>query len=128
MEMEPTECCPDPATGTAPVMDLDHCVCSGKSLARLLRPALLALLAEAPAHGYDLAQRIAERNLFATEPADHSGVYKTLKEMEKEGAGLFHLGTERRRTRQAALRIVRRGGYLPEALGLDARNLPRSHR
>jgi PadR family transcriptional regulator, regulatory protein PadR len=74
-----------PAIGDSPVLDLDQCVCSGKSLARLLRPAILAMLSQAPTHGYELAHKIGERNLFGTEPSDPSGIYKALKEMEKEG-------------------------------------------
>jgi PadR family transcriptional regulator, regulatory protein PadR len=73
------------ASGASPIGDLDQCVCSGKTLARLLRPAILALLSQAPTHGYVLVQRIGELNLFAAEPPDPSGVYKTVKEMEKEG-------------------------------------------
>jgi DNA-binding PadR family transcriptional regulator len=45
----------------------------------------MAILSQAPAHGYVLVQRLSELNLFAEEPPDPSGIYKTLKEMEKEG-------------------------------------------
>jgi DNA-binding PadR family transcriptional regulator len=60
-------------------------VCSGKTLARLLRPTVLAMLSLAPAHGYVLVQRIGDLAPFADEPPDQSGIYKMLKEMEKEG-------------------------------------------
>ena len=71
--------------GPTPITDFDQCVCSGKTLARLLRPAILAMLSRTPTHGYELAQRIGERSFFGAEPSDPSGVYKMLKEMEKEG-------------------------------------------
>ncbi len=72
-------------SGATPITDLDQCVCSGKTLARLLRPAIMAILSQASTHGYVLVQRIADLNLFADEPPDPSGIYKTLKELEKEG-------------------------------------------
>ncbi len=72
-------------SGVAPIVDLDQCLCSGKSLGRLLRPAILALLSRSPGHGYELAQRLAECGLLSGDHPDPSGVYKTLKEMEKEG-------------------------------------------
>jgi len=66
-------------------MDLDQCACSGRTLDRLLRPAVLALLARGKSHGYDLAQRLQDVELFAEIPPDTSGVYKALKSMEEEG-------------------------------------------
>lgn len=66
-------------------MNIDECACSGKSLARLLRPAVLALLARDEAHGYVLLQRLGYLALFADAPPDTSGVYKVLKSMEDEG-------------------------------------------
>lgn len=47
-----------------------------------LRPCLLLLLAEAPAHGYDLLQQIGE---FGLDDADPGGLYRTLRAMEQEG-------------------------------------------
>jgi DNA-binding PadR family transcriptional regulator len=66
-------------------MDLDQCSCSGKNLARLLRPALLALLAHGKTHGYDLIQQIHGLPIFSEFPPDISGIYKVLKSMEQEG-------------------------------------------
>jgi len=66
-------------------VNLDDCICSGKSLARLLRPAVLALLARHDAHGYVLVQRLGDLALFAEAPPDASGIYKVLKAMEDEG-------------------------------------------
>lgn len=66
-------------------MDFDQCSCSGKSLNRLLQPALLAMLSHKQTHGYALLQQLAELRFFAEAPPDTSGVYKALKEMELEG-------------------------------------------
>lgn len=66
-------------------MRFDQCACTGQSLARLLHPILLALLARQPGHGYKLATRLAALDMFGDDPPDTSGVYKALKGMEKEG-------------------------------------------
>ena len=66
-------------------MDLDQCACSGKTLSRLLHPAILALLARGKTHGYDIVQRLQGMEMFVETPPDTSGVYKVLKSMEEEG-------------------------------------------
>jgi DNA-binding PadR family transcriptional regulator len=66
-------------------VDLDQCACSGKTLARHLRPAVLALLARERTHGYEIVQRLQELEMFVEVPPDTSGVYKALKSMEEEG-------------------------------------------
>jgi DNA-binding PadR family transcriptional regulator len=71
-------------------MDLDQCACSGKTLARLLRPAILALLARGKTHGYDVVQQLQGLEMFADLPPDTSGVYKVLKFMEEEGLVSAH--------------------------------------
>jgi DNA-binding PadR family transcriptional regulator len=66
-------------------MDFVACACTGKSLARFVRPAALAVLAQGPAHGYVISERL-KAMMPAEEPGpDHSGVYRTLKLMEEEG-------------------------------------------
>jgi DNA-binding PadR family transcriptional regulator len=66
-------------------MDLDQCVCSGKTLDRFLRPTILGLLARERTHGYDLVQQLQKLKMFSDIPPDTSGVYKVLKSMEEEG-------------------------------------------
>ena len=66
-------------------MDLDNCPCSGKTLARLIRPAILTVLAQEPLHGYELLKRLAPLALFQGQAPDAAGVYRTLREMEEEG-------------------------------------------
>ncbi|GAC1329892.1 MAG: helix-turn-helix transcriptional regulator [Candidatus Dormibacteria bacterium] len=46
-----------------------------------LRPCILLLLVEAPSHGYDLMERLAEFG-FEREPG---GVYRTLRGLEHDG-------------------------------------------
>jgi DNA-binding PadR family transcriptional regulator len=66
-------------------MDFAQCACSGRTLAKILRPAVLALLASEETHGYDIVRRLQGTELFADAPPDISGVYKMLKSMEEEG-------------------------------------------
>jgi len=57
----------------------------GGTLPRFIRPAALALLAQSPAHGYDLLRRLRECEMFAEAPPDPGGFYKLLKAMTAEG-------------------------------------------
>ncbi len=66
-------------------MTFDDCACSGKTLMRLLRPAVLRVLTDGPSHGYMIAQRLGELVMFRNQPADATGLYRVLKDMEKEG-------------------------------------------
>ncbi|MEZ4600089.1 MAG: PadR family transcriptional regulator [Syntrophotaleaceae bacterium] len=66
-------------------MDLNQCACSGKTLARLVRPAVLAILARGETHGYDLVQQLSGLDIYGKMPPDTSGIYKVLKSMEGEG-------------------------------------------
>ena len=64
-----------------------RCPCMGTSLDRLLRPAVMAVLAREPQglHGYLIAQRLQEVALFSRRPPDNTGLYRALKAMEEEG-------------------------------------------
>ena len=81
-------------------MDFVDCPCSGKTLARLLHPAILVCLARGPAHGYALLRQLAEMKMFASGEPDHAGVYRTLKQMESKGtsarSGILASGPARR--------------------------------
>ena len=66
-------------------MEFDECACSGKSLVRMLRPAVMGLLASGPAHGYQLAQRLGQMKMFDCQEPDHAGLYRALKQMKDEG-------------------------------------------
>jgi DNA-binding PadR family transcriptional regulator len=61
--------------------DFEQCACSGRTLGKLVRPYILALLTDGPAHGYALLDQLAEAGI---EP-NHTVVYRALNSMEKEG-------------------------------------------
>ena len=66
-------------------MNLNECPCSGKTLARLIQPAVMAVLADEPLHGYVLVQRLTGMAMFRDHGPDITGVYRLLKGMEKKG-------------------------------------------
>ena len=66
-------------------MDLDQCPCSGKSLARLVQPAVMAVLAKRALHGYAIVQELGGLPGFHGEAPDPTGVYRVLKTMEDRG-------------------------------------------
>lgn len=66
-------------------MDFSECACSGKTLARLLQPAIMTVLARQPVHGYLILQRLQDLPMFRDHPPDATGVYRFLKSMEKDG-------------------------------------------
>jgi len=59
--------------------------CCGETLDKLVQPAILAILAEGPAHGYRLAARIGKMPLLQGHKPDVSGIYRILKSMERRG-------------------------------------------
>ena len=66
--------------------DLLNCPCAGVTLDKLIRPAILAVLADGPPmHGYEVAQRIRKMPHLADEKPDMSGIYHLLKRMQKDG-------------------------------------------
>ena len=65
------------------MVELENCPCSGKTLARLVHPAILGALAKGEAHGYEIAQQLGELSSFAT--PDAAGIYRALGEMERAG-------------------------------------------
>jgi DNA-binding PadR family transcriptional regulator len=67
------------------MIDFPGCPCSGGTLDKLIQPAMLAVLAEQPAHGYRIAERIGEMPHFLGEKPDVSGIYRSLKTMESKG-------------------------------------------
>ena len=59
-----------------------ECRCDGGQPKNFVRPCLLLLLSEAPAHGYELMERLRP---FGFEVNDPATVYKTLRQMAAEG-------------------------------------------
>ena len=66
-------------------MDFNQCPCSGKSLARLIQPAVMAVLSREPLHGYVVVQRLKAMAMFREQGPDVTGVYRLLRSMEKRG-------------------------------------------
>jgi Ni2+-binding GTPase involved in maturation of urease and hydrogenase len=66
-------------------MDFDQCACSGKTLGRLVQPAIMGLLAHEPLHGYLLVQRLSTLEMFRDQSPDPTGVYRVLRAMEEDG-------------------------------------------
>ena len=64
------------------VETVDRCRCDGGQPKNFARPCLLLLLGEAPAHGYELMERLRP---FGFEINDPGSVYKSLRQMEGEG-------------------------------------------
>jgi len=69
----------------SPKVDWDECPCSGATLARLIQPAIMTLLAGGPLHGYRIVQRLAKTPLLGGDRPDPTGVYRMLRLMEKRG-------------------------------------------
>ena len=63
--------------------DLNTCPCGGGTLDKLIQPAILAVLAQSPLHGYKLAERLAETPMCGGRKPDLSGIYRVLKWMEQ---------------------------------------------
>jgi len=62
-----------------------ECPCTGKWLPRLLRPGIMAFLAQGKAHGYQIAQHLSCMRMFVGREPDPPGIYRALKEMADEG-------------------------------------------
>ena len=67
------------------LMDFTSCPCSGANLPRYLYPAVLAILSDAPCHGYVVLKALSGSRFFRWNPPDQTGVYRTLGKMENEG-------------------------------------------
>jgi DNA-binding PadR family transcriptional regulator len=65
--------------------DLEACPCSGKNLDKLVKPAVLMLLAREDMHGYELLQRLGEMPVFGSMKPDITGVYRALRSMQEDG-------------------------------------------
>jgi DNA-binding PadR family transcriptional regulator len=66
-------------------MDFEACPCSGKTLAKLIQPAVMTVLAAGPLHGYRIAERVGAMAMFRGRGPDPTGIYRLLRRMEKEG-------------------------------------------
>lgn len=67
------------------IPDWDDCPCAGRTLDKLIQPAVLITLAAGPLHGYRVTERIAQLTAFGGQEPDASGVYRCLKLLESRG-------------------------------------------
>jgi DNA-binding PadR family transcriptional regulator len=65
--------------------DFARCSCSGKSLPRLIQPAIMAVLAREPLHGYRIMEALSQNIALCVPPPDPAGVYRLLKNLEQNG-------------------------------------------
>ena len=65
--------------------EFSECPCTGKTLAKMVQPAVLAVLAQQPLHGYLIVRRLSEMTMFAGECPDPAGVYRVLRSMDQRG-------------------------------------------
>jgi PadR family transcriptional regulator PadR len=68
--------------GASQIIPFSSCPCVGKTLDKLIQPAILAVLGKGPLHGYKIAERIGEMPMLKGQKPDVSGVYRFLKSME----------------------------------------------
>jgi poly-beta-hydroxybutyrate-responsive repressor len=68
-----------------PVIQTEDCACDGRTLARLVQPAILAALAQSEAHGYMIVHRLSEMPMYCGHTPDTTGVYRFLRQMERKG-------------------------------------------
>jgi len=63
-----------------------ECPCEGKTLERFIRPAVLIILARGhQQYGYGILQQLSAMPLCAGERPNAAGVYRCLRQMEREG-------------------------------------------
>ena len=65
--------------------DVQNCPCAGVTLDKLIRPAILVVLADGSMHGYQVAERIRKMPHFVDQKPDISGIYHLLKRMQQDG-------------------------------------------
>jgi PadR family transcriptional regulator, regulatory protein PadR len=62
-----------------------ECPCAGGTLPKFVHPAILIVLAEGPAHGYRLVERLASVPTLDGQRPDSTGIYRMLAVMQKQG-------------------------------------------
>ena len=66
-------------------MNKDNCPCTGNTLDKLIQPMILTILSQEDLYGYLIVQEIAEKPMFNGQKPDGTGVYRSLKLLEKRG-------------------------------------------
>jgi DNA-binding PadR family transcriptional regulator len=73
--------------------DLDACSCAGRHLDKFIQPAVMAILAKEPQHGYALMEQIKAMPMLEGQAADAAGVYRLLNAMQEHGLVQSHWDT-----------------------------------
>lgn len=76
---------PEAKTTSQAPANLDECSCAGRNLDRFLQPAILAVLADEPLHGYSVLEHLKGMRMFGEHAPDSTGVYRFLNAMEGRG-------------------------------------------
>ncbi len=76
---------------------------------KLIQPALLAILAKEPLHGYELARRIGGIPNFLEQAPDLSGIYRFLKTLESRGLVVSSWDTSGNRQAKRLFEITAEG-------------------
>jgi PadR family transcriptional regulator PadR len=97
------------ARGASQVIRFAGCPCVGKTLDKLLQPAILAVLGKGPLHGYKLADQISGMPLLRGQKPDVSGVYRFLKSMEDKGLVVSSWDCSERGPARKSYRLTRTG-------------------
>lgn len=88
---------------------LDECPCAGRHLEKFIQPAILAVLAEEPLHGYLLVQRLGRLPMFMEQSPDSTGVYRFLKAMEDRGLVVAEWDLSKSGPARKLLRLTAKG-------------------
>lgn len=63
----------------------EKCPCKGDFLDKLVQPSILVILSEGPSHGFQILHELEQRHLLTGDSLDATGLYRSLKRMEKAG-------------------------------------------
>lgn len=97
------------ARGYSLTLRLEACPCSGTTLARLIQPAIMTLLAGGALHGYRVVQRLAATPVMGGSRPDPTGVYRMLRLMEKRGLVVSSWGFSASGPAKRAYRLTSEG-------------------
>jgi DNA-binding PadR family transcriptional regulator len=85
------------------------CPCTGKTLPKIVQPAVMAVLAKQPLHGYKILQRLRSLKMFENESPDPAGVYRLLHAMSRKGLVTARWNVAKEGPAQRQFRLTPRG-------------------
>ncbi len=66
-------------------MKNSNCACKGNTLPKLVKPAIMKAISMRPMYGYEILKELTDNKIFGSGSADLGGIYRALKNLEKEG-------------------------------------------